>query len=160
MRRTLLSLGLVAACILLVQSSAAAQTPDASTPAEEEACTKYEGEGARQGLCIAYCEAQDCDATKESNPSCKAIAERFIAYSVRQGYVKSPKEKPAISCQVTACSADDVAYCAGHEIDCNTGDGVCEQICTATFAGLDGDGGALCKKAPECKQCVGDDPTK
>ncbi len=34
--------------------AALAQTPDGTTPAEEEACDKYVGEGARHGLCIAF----------------------------------------------------------------------------------------------------------
>jgi len=46
---------------------AGAQTPDAQTPAEEEACDKYKDEGARYGLCVAYCEAQDCESRQARN---------------------------------------------------------------------------------------------
>ena len=155
MRRSLLGV-LLWACVFLVQTPAAAQTPDASTPAQEEACIKYEGEGARQGLCIAYCEAQDCDTTKDSNAACATIAERFVAYSVKKGYAKGPKDKPTISCKVTACSADDTLYCGGKEQDCDvTGDGVCEQICTAKFEGVTPKNEPLCSVAVFCKKCVG-----
>jgi|SRR5687767_6165153 len=145
--------------ILLLGSPASAQTPDSFTPAVEEACTKYEGEGARHGLCIAYCEAQDCEATKFSNPSCATIEERFIAYSVKQGFVGLPKkgELPAIDCKVVVCSKDDVAFCGGKEIDCSI-DGVCSPICTATFEGFSSKGDPLCSLAPLCKQCVGSKP--
>ncbi len=160
MRRSLLGV-LLWACVFLVQAPAAAQTPDASTPAQEEACIKYEGEGARHGLCIAYCEAQDCDTTKDSNPSCATIAERFIAYSVKQGYTKGVKDKPTISCKVTACSVDDTLYCGGREQDCDlTGDGVCEQVCTRKFEGVNQDNKPLCTITPACKKCVGGDPKK
>jgi hypothetical protein len=145
--------------VLLLGSPAFAQTPDSFTPAVEEACTKYEGEGARQGLCIAYCEAQDCDNTKDSNPSCGTIEERFIAYSVRQGYVKGPKDKPVISCKVTACSKDDIGFCGGREQDCSVG-GMCTQICTATFEGFNSDNKPLCSVAPPCKKCTAEIPPK
>ena len=146
--------------VFLLGSPASAQTPDSFTPAVEEACTKYEGEGARHGLCIAYCEAQDCDNTKGSNPSCATIAERFIAYSVRQGYVKGPKEMPTIACKVTACSFEDAKFCGGKERDCSAGDGMCTQSCSAGFQGFNEKGDPLCSVAPACKECVGDKPGK
>jgi len=143
--------------ILALGTPASAQTPDSFTPAVEEACTKYEGEGARHGLCIAYCEAQDCEATKDSNPSCSSIVESFISYSVKKGYVKGPKEKPTISCKVTACTPEDAQLCGGRERDCDiTGDGVCEQICSATFEGFSQKNEPLCSVAPACKKCVGE----
>ena len=160
MRRPLVAV-LFGIGVLLLGSPASAQTPDSFTPAVEEACTKYEGEGARHGLCIAYCEAQDCDNTKAANPSCATIAERFISYSVKQGYVRGPKEKPAIACKVTACTPEDAKYCGGREADCDiTGDKVCEQICTATFQGLSSKNEPLCSVAPPCKKCVAENPGK
>ena len=149
----------LAICILVVASPAVAQTLDGNPPATEEACTKYEGDGARQGLCIAYCEAQDCDATKFSNPSCAMIAERFIAWSVKKGYVASPKEKPTISCKATACTAEDIKYCKGEERDCLNGDGSCEAKCTSTFEGFNPGGVPTCSFI-KCKECVGKDPGK
>jgi len=160
--RRLLVVVLFGIGVLLLGSPASAQTPDSFTPAVEEACTKYEGEGARHGLCIAYCEAQDCDNTKGSNPSCGTIEERFIAYSKRQGYsVLPPKgEKAGIACKVTACSAEDRKYCGGAEQDCNMGDGLCAPICTAIFQGLTSDGNAVCSRAKPCTACVAKDPVK
>jgi hypothetical protein len=134
---------------------AGAQTPDGQTPAEEEACTKYEGEGARHGLCIAYCEAQDCEKVG-GDQSCMSIQERFIEYSVKKGYAKGPKDKPAISCSVTACTADDASFCGGQERDCQV-DGACVEVCTATFAGLDSTGQPLCRKVA-CAKCVAAEP--
>jgi hypothetical protein len=134
------------------------QTPDGETPAEEESCTKYEGEGARFGLCVAYCEAQDCEGMKLDPISCRNIEQNFIDWSVKKGYVKGKKPQP-IDCSVTACSADDVRYCRGVEQDCidpETGD--CESVCTSEFAGFDGKGNPLCTAIPPCKKCVGDNP--
>jgi hypothetical protein len=158
MRRVVVTL-MLAIGILVLSSPAVAQTPDGTTPATEEACTKYEGEGARQGLCIAYCEAQDCDATKFSNPSCAGIAERFIAWSVKKGYVASPKEKPTISCKATACTTEDIKYCGGQERDCLNSDGACEAKCTSTFEGFNPGGVPICALI-KCKECVGKDPEK
>jgi len=156
MRRPLVAM-LFGIGILLAATPAFAQTPDSFTPAVEEACTKYEGEGARHGLCIAYCEAQDCENTKDSNPSCSTIAERFISYSVRQGYVKGPKEKPAIACKVTSCTPEDAKYCGGKEFDCSI-DGTCQQVCTSTFQGFGPKDEPLCSVAPLCKKCVAENP--
>lgn len=153
------TLSVVFVLMLFLVPAAFAQTPDTQTPAEEEACDKYVGEGARYGLCIAYCEAQDCDNTKFSNPSCSTIAERFIAYSVKQGYVKGPKDKPVITCRVSACTPDDVKYCGGVERDCDTnGDRICEEICTSRLVGFSGEK-PLCEQTP-CRKCVGEVPGK
>ncbi|MBW2467582.1 MAG: hypothetical protein JRF02_09810 [Deltaproteobacteria bacterium] len=132
------------------------QTPDGMTPAEEEACTKYEGEGARHGLCIAYCEAQDCVNYKD-DPSCQRIRENFIHYSKKKGYLSGKKkpEKNVIDCSVTACSYEDRNYCKGKEIDCYI-DKECTAICTSTFQGFTDKGEVLCTKAPLCKKCVKD----
>lgn len=44
-------------------------TPDTDPPAEETAC---DGLGGRVwGLCVAYCEAQDCPASE--HPSCEVL---------------------------------------------------------------------------------------
>jgi len=141
--------------ILLLVPSTFAQTPDTHTPAQEQACDKYVGEGARHGLCIAYCEAQDCDNTKFSNPACSTIADRFIAYSVKQGYVKGKKPTAAIDCHITACTEADRALCGGQEFDCTNRDsGICELICTSKFVGGT-ESQPLCLNAPKCELCVG-----
>lgn len=158
MRRPLVAM-LFGIGILLAAAPAFAQTPDSFTPAVEEACTKYEGEGARHGLCIAYCEAQDCENTKDSNPSCSSIEERFVSYSVRQGYVKAPKKGPAIDCKATACTSDDAQFCGGKERDCMAKDGMCQSSCSATFLGLV-DKQPVCLVAPACQNCAAEIPPK
>lgn len=154
MRRPLVAV-LFALGVVLLGSPAFAQTPDSFTPAVEEACTKYEGEGARHGLCIAYCEAQDCNNTKDVNPSCGTIEERFVAYSKRQGYALLPPKggKAAIDCKVTACNAEDAKYCFGKELDC-ANNGTCESICTSTFQGFGAGGLALCSPIQKCQKCA------
>ena len=54
----------VLACVTLLgglalASASYAQTADGMTPAEESVCDGQEG--ALWGLCVAYCEAMDCD---------------------------------------------------------------------------------------------------
>jgi hypothetical protein len=145
--RTMIWLALILA--FAITPPAIGQTPDGQTPADEQACDKYKDEGARYGLCIAYCEAQDCDRQKPPDQSCQAIEERFIEYSVKKGYVMDGDK--IISCHVTACTKDDVAYCGGRELDCLNAEGVCESVCSPQFEGFDSSGSALCS-ASKCKQ--------
>ena len=65
-------LGIVVALPLL----ASAQTPDGDTPAVETVC---DGEsGAAFGLCIAYCEAMDCDNLPEASMyACESVRRTF-----------------------------------------------------------------------------------
>lgn len=133
------------------------QTPDEETPAEEEACKKYEGEGARYGLCIAYCEAQDCEGLKLDPISCRNIEQNFIDWSKKKDYAVGPKDQP-IDCRIVICSKEDQAFCGGREIDCldNTGD--CEPVCSSEFLGRDDRGNPICTKIEACKKCVADTP--
>jgi len=135
---------------------ASAQTPDGETPAEEESCTKYEGEGARHGLCIAYCEAQDCEGIK-GDESCERIERNFITYSQKKGYtpIKPKPGRETIDCRVSACTSDDIRLCGGKERDCVI-DGECTATCTSTFEGYTEDGKPLCAPGPKCKICSPD----
>lgn len=135
-----------------------AQTPDGITPAVEEACDKYKDEGARYGLCVAYCEAQDCEGTKLDPNSCFRIQQKFIEYSIKKGYEPGKKPQP-ISCRVAGCSSDDVLWCRGKEVDCiNRDTRDCESVCTAHFLGFVAEGKPICVQEPDCKRCVGDTP--
>jgi hypothetical protein len=133
------------------------QTPDESTPAAEEVCEKYKGEGARHGLCIAYCEAQDCDGAFRGDASCESLAQNFIDWSVKKGYAKGPSPRHTISCRPTACTPEDALYCRGEERDC-TLDGECTAVCTSTFEGLNPDGKPLCSTIVKCGRCVSEVP--
>lgn len=148
-------------CAFVLVSSvgaALAQTGDGETPAEEQACDKYQGEGARYGLCVAYCEAQDCDDLKKGDVSCLNIAENFVEWSVKKGYVRGPKGV-TIDCYVTACTKEDIKYCGGKEQDCNTDDDKeCERVCTAKYLGTDEKGNPICVKPPCIKKCVSEIP--
>jgi hypothetical protein len=42
-------------------------TPDESPPAEEQVCDEAGLFGAAYGLCVAFCEANDCDEFPDSN---------------------------------------------------------------------------------------------
>src|SRR5262245_14062754 len=62
MRRNLHLMALC--CTAFTASSALAignGTPDGSPPAEETVCEDAGLHGAAYGLCVAYCEASDCD---------------------------------------------------------------------------------------------------
>ena len=134
-------------------------TPDGQTPAEEESCLKYEGEGARHGLCIAYCEAQDCRGkSKYEDTSCDRIVDRFVAYSVKKGYVKGPKPKgDRIDCTQSSCTIEDINYCGARGLSLqNPETKECQSFCTSSFEGLNDDGKPLCARTelPKWHKCV------
>ena len=70
----------LAAVLALAPSEAFAfghGTPDTDPPAEEEVC---DGLGGRMwGLCIAYCEAQDCPGSE--HPSCEVLRDKIFDLS-------------------------------------------------------------------------------
>ena len=49
-------------------------TPDTDPPAEEQVCNAYGGRA--WGLCVAYCEAQDCPASE--HPSCDVLRSKLF----------------------------------------------------------------------------------
>lgn len=139
--------------------TAVAGTPDGQTPAEEQACDKYEGEGARYGLCVAYCEAQDCSGKRKfDDPSCDRIVDNFVKYSLKKGYVAGLKPKGGrIDCRQTACSAEDLKLCGARELSLqNPETKECELFCTSSYQGLSQNGKPLCEKntIPKWKRCV------
>jgi hypothetical protein len=58
-----------------------AKTPDGKTPAEETVCDELEG--ALYGLCVAYCEAMDCDHSEHwaSDRACEQVLTNFMKHS-------------------------------------------------------------------------------
>ncbi len=154
---------LSAAALLAFSPAVLAQTPDGETPAMEESCIKYEGQGARHGLCIAFCEAQDCKGKmKYEDPSCDRIVDNFVKYSVKGGYAKG--SKPArIDCTQTACSKEDEAYCNAREVSLlNPETKECQSFCTVSFEGFSDTNPPLpiCEKIklPEWNKCVIEEP--
>ena len=65
-----------------------AQTPDGQTPAEETVCDILSGKA--WGLCVAYCEAQDCDLFPD-HPSCDVLRQNSTRLT---GSDKFPCEGP------------------------------------------------------------------
>ena len=51
-------------------------TPDGVPPADEEVCSKTHG-GPGYGLCVAYCEANDCELDPAS-PECVVLRADYI----------------------------------------------------------------------------------
>ena len=84
--RTFVVLVASTAALLLTAPTAPAQTPDGETPAEESVCDDlvYRTPGL-YGLCVAFCEAQDCepnwknvdDPYAECRPSSPAILDAY-----------------------------------------------------------------------------------
>jgi hypothetical protein len=68
-----------------------AKTPDGKTPAEEDACD--EEFGAAYGLCVAYCEAMDCDSENQraSDEACDRV---FNGYVQQTGFEPPCEDEP------------------------------------------------------------------
>jgi len=149
---SLLAVGLVGS--FWTTGHAQVATPDGSTPAQEEACDKYKGEGARHGLCVAYCEAQDCDLIKPgTDASCDRIRARFVEASVKSGFALAPKGKEkVIDCKAVKCTAEDRQYCGGQDVDIIL-DGACTAACTATVISFT-DGKPTCQSIGKYEKCV------
>jgi hypothetical protein len=77
-----------AAGLLLAPVSALAQghgTPDEVPPADEAVCDDSGLTGAAFGLCIAYCEANDCDAFPNKK-ACDVLRENFTRITGETGF--------------------------------------------------------------------------
>jgi len=74
------TLAVLAAGLLALPASALAfgnGTPDEQPPAEEVICDPNAGlRGPAYGLCVAYCEANDCDLDPEQR-SCEVLLRNF-----------------------------------------------------------------------------------
>ena len=103
-----------------------AQTFDGHTPAEEHDCDSLNG--AAFGLCVAYCEAQDCDVNL-TQPSCPQLRKNFSKKTgstvfpcdarCGDGIVNQPSE---------VCDDGNAVDCDGCSSDCsvqNIGDPGC-----------------------------------
>jgi hypothetical protein len=64
-------------------------TPDGSPPAEETVCENAGLRGAAYGICVAYCEANDCDTF----PDAKACSQLFDNYVKLTGDEAPPCEE-------------------------------------------------------------------
>jgi len=51
-------------------------TPDQSPPAQENVCEEAGLKGAAYGLCVAYCEANDCDEFPDKE-ACSRLLENY-----------------------------------------------------------------------------------
>lgn len=74
--RTCLAVGVLAFPLAPASTSVAQGTPDGVTPAVEAVCSKVKGAG--YGLCVAYCEANDCDLEPGSR-ECARLRENYTA---------------------------------------------------------------------------------
>jgi hypothetical protein len=84
MRRSLCMLGISA--LALAPGAALAYgdgTPDESPPAEEAVCDGLMG--AAFGLCVAYCEANDCDAFPDSQ-ACDVLRDKYAKITGELGF--------------------------------------------------------------------------
>ena len=73
----------IAGAVLMTSHTAAAYgngTPDGQPPAEEQVCDDAGLAGSAYGLCVAFCEANDCDAQLDQpdNRSCSMLRKNYF----------------------------------------------------------------------------------
>ena len=99
--------GLVCIALAMFALPATAQTPDGMTPAEEGMCDVLnDATPGLKGLCVAMCEAQDCEAELnpdtgevDFNPSCNPSSEKLLDNYNR----KAGPSDPQMPCVKVAC---------------------------------------------------------
>ena len=115
---------LLVAVLLAVGSVAYAQgTPDGETPANEGVCDVLIGKTpGLYGLCVAYCEAMDCDLSVEGEPRCKNASPRILDNYKRKmqsgdpdmPWLLSPPQCPCFSLNellALQAATDNLAVC-------------------------------------------------
>ncbi|MCB0330078.1 MAG: DUF4215 domain-containing protein [Bdellovibrionales bacterium] len=100
---------------LFVGSTLLAQTFDGFTPAQEIDCDNYSG--AAYGLCVAYCEAQDCDVNP--HPSCEALRRNFEKRTGTSIFPCDPRCGDGVVNQINEeCDDGNSIECDGCSNDC------------------------------------------
>jgi len=118
-------LGLVWVSLVIFALPAAGQTPDGITPANEGICDSLDSATpGLQGLCVAMCEAQDCEATEDPDtgeitfsPSCNNSSTQLLA---NYNKLKEPADPP-MPCVKVACpcwAAEQVGDIGGQSDSC------------------------------------------
>ena len=117
-------LGLLCVSSAMFALPAAAQTPDGITPAKEEVCNVLTGATpGLYGLCVAFCEAQDCEATLDPatgivtlDPSCSPSSASLL----ENYYKKAGDSDPQLPCLKVPCpcwSEPEMDNIAGYEVE-------------------------------------------
>ena len=78
MKITVTKIIFLALALILFPTATAAKGPDGVTPAEEYVCDDVTGKA--NGLCVAYCEAMDCDSSdrKASPKACEQTLANYM----------------------------------------------------------------------------------
>jgi len=106
------TVGLLTA-LLLAPLASWASTPDGMTPAEEEVCdVLHDATPGLYGLCVAYCEAQDCDSIGAAlSGQCQAPSPRLLEIFER----KRRDGDPHMPCLETELPEPPPCRCYGVE---------------------------------------------
>jgi hypothetical protein len=83
--RTIVSV-MIASTVMIVATTAHASgdgTPDGQPPAEEQVCESAGLFGSAFGLCVAFCEANDCDAQlgEPDDRACSMLRAKYVRAS-------------------------------------------------------------------------------
>lgn len=126
-RRLLIQIGVVG-CSVIFAGSAFSQTFDGVTPAQEGVCGGLSG--AAKGICVAYCEAIDCDVNVD-HPSCESLRGNYEKKTGSRVFPCDPRcGDSRVNQGSEQCDDGNAIACDGCSAECvvqNPGDPGCEQ---------------------------------
>jgi hypothetical protein len=102
---------------------AAAQTPDGTTPANEDVCDNLaDATPGLYGLCVAFCEAQDCEATLDPatgevtlEPSCRPSSATLLENYFKKAGPADPQVPPCVKVPCPCWSESEIDDIGGFE---------------------------------------------
>lgn len=106
---TQLSICFLSSLLLAAAAPALGSTPDQMTPAEETVCDGlHEFTPGLYGLCVAYCEAQDCDFESAISGQCSAPNPRLLDIYEK----KRRPEDPPMPCLISEAANECPCFAA------------------------------------------------
>jgi hypothetical protein len=108
---------LAAGAMILFTGNLYATTPDGDTPSQESSCDSESG--AAFGLCVAYCQAMDCDSVQKLalENACLTVRDRFVQLAGRD----LPCEEEKLLCPCSGMPQWDAYLESGDWDECRTG---------------------------------------
>jgi len=155
MKKSMVVLGALLSSGIVV-GTVSAQTLDGRTPAVEQVCGDVKGTA--NGICLAYCEAQDCDMQPNKN-SCAQLRINYAKHTGSPIFPCDPRCGDGVVNQAAEdCDDGNNAGCDGCSPTCTLeycGDGIVCPGEACEPGGLCADGSAClvdctCSVPPEC----------
>ena len=136
--RKLSVFGILFLVVSVIGLPAMAQTPDEETPANEGVCDELQADGTTKGLyglCVAFCEAQDCEATFDEatgdvtfDESCRPSNPKLLTnYNKRKTAGDPPMPCVNVLANECPCWTESELHMVGLDAIGGTGTSICRS---------------------------------